>query len=218
MAVLPTVLKAFPLSLDSSSWLATRDSGPDATAFRAAAPVPPRRRMASMVSIAECRASPANFGDTSAKSGTLPCSLGAVFRGSEQAVPSEAASSPAALASAELSSALLRVAAHAARTFGNSFEAMKETWAPPCPSKTANNACVVSGVGSDATMQVASSIAGRQPCISLDAHSISEVFPPPVFFCRRGIRSGPEVALSTRGCATLAMTINTVTVITAFRV
>mmetsp|Transcript_123895 Transcript_123895/g.344837 ORF Transcript_123895/g.344837 Transcript_123895/m.344837 type:complete len:289 (+) Transcript_123895:654-1520(+) len=208
MAVLPTKSKALLLS-EASKWLAIRPNGP-ATDALCVMLEPPLRRKESIVSIARWSALPISWAVTCEApsfTASVVASLSSL----------STVSSASALASAAPSLDLLKFIAHAASTFGNSLEAMSETCAPPCPSKTPKRAWFESGVGKDATTHVASSMAGRQPCISADAHSSSVLLPPSVFFCRRGARTGPP-PLSTHGWISLAQTMHTVTVITPFRV
>mmetsp|Transcript_120663 Transcript_120663/g.341850 ORF Transcript_120663/g.341850 Transcript_120663/m.341850 type:complete len:201 (-) Transcript_120663:163-765(-) len=119
---------------------------------------------------------------------------------------------------ASASFALDSLAVQAESIFGNSLDTIAETCAPPCPSKTANMAWSDNGEGSDATAQVASSIAGRHPCISDDAHSSVALFPPSVFFWRRGARTGPATLVPASCCASFTTMTQTVTVMTPFRV
>mmetsp|Transcript_62218 Transcript_62218/g.192886 ORF Transcript_62218/g.192886 Transcript_62218/m.192886 type:complete len:292 (-) Transcript_62218:111-986(-) len=211
MAVLPMRLKALPLSADSRR-PAMRLSGPG-TALWACAVLPFLRRKESMVSMARWRAL------------LVSCSLG-TSSASDTSEASSVLSAVCSLALAELglslaalsSSGLPKFAAQAASTLGNSFEAMSDTCPPPCPSKTAKRAWLASGLGREPTTHVASSIAGRQPCISAEAHSKTAPLPPSVFFCRLGARTGPPPEPSQSGCTSFAITKQTVTVITPFRV
>mmetsp|Transcript_33687 Transcript_33687/g.95524 ORF Transcript_33687/g.95524 Transcript_33687/m.95524 type:complete len:340 (+) Transcript_33687:426-1445(+) len=109
-----------------------------------------------------------------------------------------------------------RFEAQAASTFGNSWEAMRETCAPPWPSKTAKRACSVKGSGREGRMHVASSMAGRQPCISTDAHSRPTATPDAVRFSRQAERFWPGEA--TNGCTSFAKRMTTVAATTHFRV
>eukprot|EP00408_Alexandrium_pacificum_P031215 CAMPEP_0171271074 /NCGR_PEP_ID=MMETSP0790-20130122/61042_1 /TAXON_ID=2925 /ORGANISM="Alexandrium catenella, Strain OF101" /LENGTH=68 /DNA_ID=CAMNT_0011739941 /DNA_START=81 /DNA_END=288 /DNA_ORIENTATION=+ len=65
--------------------------------------------------------------------------------------------------------------------------------------KNRKEGLIANGVGKEVMIQVASSIAGLQPCISAEAHSSEALLPPSVFFCRFGARTGPPEGCSTSG-------------------
>mmetsp|Transcript_117060 Transcript_117060/g.331299 ORF Transcript_117060/g.331299 Transcript_117060/m.331299 type:complete len:278 (-) Transcript_117060:344-1177(-) len=109
-------------------------------------------------------------------------------------VCSRRALSPGAASPASTSSR-----AHVTNVSGRSAAARRETSPPPCPSKTANIATVSSGAGRSKRTQVASSMAGRQPCISEDAHLTTTSSPSSVDFSLLGPR--PSAAKSIGGSA-----------------
>mmetsp|Transcript_66222 Transcript_66222/g.205349 ORF Transcript_66222/g.205349 Transcript_66222/m.205349 type:complete len:219 (+) Transcript_66222:159-815(+) len=84
---------------------------------------------------------------------------------------------------------------------GSSSAARRETESPPWPSKTPNIAKASSGGPRPRTTRVASSMAGRQPCISAEAHGRIPAPPLRVDFSRFGPGPGPGTSTTARSLA-----------------
>mmetsp|Transcript_60062 Transcript_60062/g.127219 ORF Transcript_60062/g.127219 Transcript_60062/m.127219 type:complete len:200 (+) Transcript_60062:765-1364(+) len=197
MAVLPMRLKAF-LAGGSAGMPGTLIGG-----ILDAFPCPPLRRKASKVNIVLRNVVPRSS-ETGLMGVGEPKSVG---------VPRVLGSSSSLHSSASLKASSCWDA-QTPSTFENSRAAIRETSRPPCPSNTANNAWVARGGGSSSSTQTASSIAGRQPCISAVAHSRNSSRPAVLFFCR----FGPPLLSDSRNCVILPMASSTVNVMTPFRV